>query len=185
MEKQKASFFDRLCRQRNLRKQVCEERERLYRLAFAWSHDAHRADDLVQETLARGLSKLDTLKEEARLQMWLTRIMLNLHRDSFRRTQEETGLDIESVSPHIGPEAATDQAQMVLRTRQALASLKHEQREIITLIDLSGFSYADTARILDVPVGTVMSRLSRARKRLRDALETRQAAQVVPLRQHQ
>lgn len=185
MEDENPSLLERFGRQRRLRKQICEQRERLYRLAFAWCHDPYLADDLVQETLARGLDKLDNLREEARLPMWLTRIMVNLYRDQFRKPKEETGLEIEPVEDEETPERATDRSQLVRHTRAAIAALNDDQREIVTLVDLSGFSYADAARILDVPVGTVMSRLSRARKRLRQLLESRSEAQVVPLRKEQ
>ena len=108
----------------------------------------------------------------------------NLFRDQFRKQKEETGQDFEPVNEET-PEEATDRSLLVQRTRDAIATLNDDHRQIITLVDLSGFSYADTAQILDVPVGTVMSRLSRARKRLREQLEKAHANPtpvVVPLR---
>jgi RNA polymerase sigma-70 factor (ECF subfamily) len=110
--------------------------------------------------------------------------MANLYRDQFRKTREETGLEIEPVEEEETPERTTDRSQLVQRTREAISALNEDQRQIITLVDLSGFSYADTARILDVPVGTVMSRLSRARGKLREQLEQRNVttSKVVPLR---
>jgi RNA polymerase sigma-70 factor (ECF subfamily) len=73
---------------------------------------------------------------------------------------------------------------MIRRTRQAIEQLNHDQRQVLTLVDIAEFSYADTAAILGVPVGTVMSRLSRARRRMRDLLEQQGIghAEVVPLR---
>jgi len=185
MQEQKPlSMFEKLGRNRRLRNEICEQRERLYRLAWSWSHNQHQAEDLVQETIARALAKLDTLREEARLAVWLTRIMANLFRDQFRKQKEETGQDFEPVSEET-PEEVTDRSLLVQRTRAAIDTLNDDHRQIITLVDLSGFSYADTAQILDVPVGTVMSRLSRARKRLREQLEKAHPAPssvVVPLR---
>lgn len=183
-KEQSPSLFGKLGRNRRLRTEICAQRERLYRLAWSWCHDQHLADDLAQETLTRALSKLDNLREDSRLAVWLTRIMANLYRDQFRRKREETGQDIEPVSEET-PEEATDRSQLVMRTREAISTLKDDHRQIITLVDLSGFSYADTAQILDVPVGTVMSRLSRARKRLREELEKAHVTPssiVVPLR---
>lgn len=169
---------------RELRRAICAQRERLYRLAWAWCHNQHQAEDLVQETVTRGLSKLDSLRDESRLSVWLTRIMANLFRDQLRRHKEETGTDIEPVEYEETPERAADRLQLVHNTRRAIAALKDDHRQIITLVDISGFSYADTAKILDVPVGTVMSRLSRARAKLRELLEKQAdpTARVVTLR---
>ncbi len=171
-------------RQRRLRQRVCDQRNRLYRIAWSWCHDRYLADDLVQETLVRGLAKLDKLREENRLEVWLTQILANLYRDHFRKTKEETGLDIDLGIEEKTPEEHTDRSQLVHRTRAAVARLKEDQRQIITLVDLSGFSYTDTANILGIPVGTVMSRLSRSRSKLRELLEQQDSEdnKVIPLR---
>lgn len=165
-----------------LRTAVCTERPRLIRLAWSWTHDASQAEDLAQETIARGLARLDTLKDETRLRVWLTRILINTHRDRLRRVRPETGLDTSTLVSPDDPEAMTDQAQIVRRTRDAMATLNDEQRQVVTLIDLADFSYADAAAALDVPVGTVMSRLSRARKQLREQLARQgiDRADVIP-----
>ncbi len=183
MKHKNPSLLERLGRSRRLRNAICGERERLYRLAWSWSHDQHQAEDLVQETLARALDKLDSLRDEERLTVWLTRIMANLFRDQFRRQREDTGQDAEPITEET-PEEATDRSQLVQHTRQAIAALNDDHRQIITLVDLAGFSYADAAQILDVPVGTVMSRLSRARGRLRQLLSRvhHDDQVVVPLR---
>jgi len=184
MSEKKPRLLSKISRDRRLRNEICAQRDRLYRLAWSWCRDPYLADDLVQEAQARALDKLDTLREETRLAVWLTRIMANLYRDQFRKTREETGMEIEPVEDEETPERTADRSQLVRRTRDAIGALKEDQRQIITLVDLSGFSYADTARILDVPVGTVMSRLSRARGKLREQLEQRNlgADKVVPLR---
>ena len=184
MSEKKPSLLSKISRNRRLRNEICAQRDRLYRLAWSWCHDQYLADDLVQETQARAIDKLDSLREETRLGVWLTRIMANLYRDQFRKTREETGIEIEPVEEEETPERSTDRSQLVQRTRDAISALNEDQRQIITLVDLSGFSYADTARILDVPVGTVMSRLSRARAKLREQLEQRDVttSKVVPLR---
>ena len=178
------SILNKISRNRRLRHDICAQRERLYRLAWSWCHDQHLADDLVQETIAKALLKMDSLREESRLGVWLIRIMANIYRDHFRKTREETGLDLDPVGEQDTPEHATDRSQLIQHTRDAIAGLTEDQRQIITLVDLSGFSYADTAKILDVPVGTVMSRLSRARAKLRERLEIRSVTKtnVVPLR---
>lgn len=179
------SLFSNFGRRRRLRATVCAERERLYRIAWSWCHDCQLADDLVQETLARALSKLDSLRDDSRLQVWLTQILANLYRDQFRRITAETGLDTEMlVATSSDPEQDTDRKQLIVRTREAITQLTDDQRQVLTLVDLAEFSYADTATILNVPVGTVMSRLSRARGRMREILEQQGIgrADVVPLR---
>ena len=178
------NLFGGLGRRRRLRSQICSERERLYRIAWSWCHDATLADDLVQETQARALAKLDTLREESRLQVWLTQILANLYRDQFRRPPAETGLEVETLAAGDDPEHEVNRSQLIVRTREAIEMLTGDQRQVLTLVDVAEFSYADTASILGVPVGTVMSRLSRARRRMREILEQQGIghADVVPLR---
>ena len=184
MSEGKPLFFGKLGRTRRLRDQICAERDRLYRIAWSWCHNSHLADDLVQETLTRALAKIDSLREEARLQVWLTQILANLYRDQFRRIQPETGLEADILPATGDPEDATERGQLIAHTRRAIESLKEDQRQVLTLVDIAEFSYADTAAVLGVPVGTVMSRLSRARQRMRTILEQQGVgnAAVIPLR---
>ncbi len=160
--------FAQQCR---LRAQLCDQRERLMRIAWSWCQSTALADDLVQETLTRALAKLGSLRDEERLEVWVTRIMVNLYRDQYRRTEPESAENLILVSEDDGPEQLVEREDMVRRTRHALWQLSEGQRQVIALVDLSEFSYADTARILDLPVGTVMSRLWRARQNLRRSLE--------------
>ena len=184
MSDNKHLLFGKFGRQRKLRARICAERDRLYRIAWSWCHDSHQADDLVQETLARALDKIESLRDETRLQVWLTQILANLYRDQFRRIQPETGLEADILAAPGGPEDATERSQLIVQTRRAIESLKEDQRQVLTLVDLAEFSYADTAAVLGVPVGTVMSRLSRARQRMRTTLEQQGvgSAAVIPLR---
>ena len=82
------------------------------------------------------------------------------------------------------PESSVNRQQLARRTRHAIEKLSNDQRQVLTLVDVAEFSYADTAAILDVPVGTVMSRLSRARRRMRELLEQQGIghAEVIQLR---
>ena len=183
-EKTKIRLLGGIGRRRRLRGQICAERDRLYRIAWSWCHDSHQADDLAQETLARALARIDSLREEGRLRVWLTQILANLYHDQFRRAAPETGLDSDALPGRDDPEQAANRTQLIARTRDAIERLSDEQRQVLTLIDVAGFSYADTATVLDVPVGTVMSRLSRARRRMREILEGQGIgnSDVVPLR---
>jgi len=177
-------LFQHLTRHHRLRSAISAEHGRLYRLAWSWCHDRGLAEDLAQETLTRALEQLDVLRDEARLRLWITTIMVNLYRDQFRRQRPHDPLDEHLLSEQESPEQDLNRNQLIKRTRQALAALSPDQRQIVSLIDLAEFSYADAAAILDIPVGTVMSRLARARGRLRQQLEQDgiQRSQVVPLR---
>lgn len=159
-------------RRRELTERIEASRERLYRVAFAWCHDASLADDLAQETLSRGLSRLDQLREDDRLGSWLFAILHRCWIDHLRGRRddldEETLLELPSELP--GPERRAEQQETVVRVRAAVASLPLGQRQVVTLVDLEEFSYAEVAEVLAIPIGTVMSRLCRAREALRRLL---------------
>lgn len=158
-----------LVRQR-LYKRMESLRPDLYRLAYSWCQDGQLADDLVQEAMERGLKRLDQLKDPNQLRAWLARILSNLHADHWRRNRETVEFD-ENLSPGEG-RAEWDGARnrLIEQTRDAVNRLGDDQRKTLTLVDLMGCSYAEVAEILEVPVGTVMSRLHRARANLRQIL---------------
>ena len=159
-------------------------RPKMYRMAYAWTHDAALADDLAQEALARGLERLGQLRDAERLEPWLFRILANCWRDAMRRRMDTDDIEdhsaiLESAEP--GPEQRHATAQLAGRVRAAVAKLPAGQRQVVSLVDLGEFSYADAAAILEIPVGTVMSRLCRARATLRQLLAADAPAEVVPL----
>jgi RNA polymerase sigma-70 factor (ECF subfamily) len=101
---------------------------------------------------------------------WLFAILANCWRDHFRQNREMDDVeDIERVD-EFTPEDGHAQSQIVLRVRNAVARLPLGQRQVLTLVDLEEFSYAEVSAILEIPVGTVMSRLCRARKTLKSLL---------------
>jgi RNA polymerase sigma-70 factor (ECF subfamily) len=156
-------------------------RPRLHRLAYAWCHDAALADDLVQDTLAKALTRSDQLRDEQALESWLFSILNNCWRDHLRARRDfvdVSELDEAIYSEEPGPEQRYASSQAVQRVRRAIARLPIGQRQVITLVDIEECGYADVARILDVPVGTIMSRLSRARQALKQHLSTDQSALV-------
>ncbi|MDT3737506.1 MAG: RNA polymerase sigma factor [Denitratisoma sp.] len=159
--------------QRELTEKIEASRGRLYRVAFAWCHDAPLADDLAQEALARGLARTDQLRDAERLSSWLFSILHRCWVDHLRGRRED--LDEEALaempSDLPGPEGYAEQQETVNRVRAAIAALPLGQRQVVTLVDLEEFSYADVAAILSIPIGTVMSRLCRAREALRALLE--------------
>lgn len=148
-------------------------RESLYRLAYSWCHEAALADDLVQETLLRALDRSEQLREPARLKSWLCSILANCLRDHYRRLRAFVDIDEldETVFAHEEtPETAHTSAQLVSRVRAEVGRLPLGQRQVLTLVDLEGCSYAEVAAILTVPIGTVMSRLCRSRATLKERL---------------
>ena len=155
-----------------LRRQIETLRPRLYRLAYGWCRDPHTADDLVQDTLERALTRLSNLRDQERLEVWLVRIMHNRHLDLIRARRDHDPIEDAGLAAGATPEAETEQEQVARRTRAAVAQLPPDHRHVLLLVDLQEFTYAEAAAALGVPIGTVMSRLSRARARLRALLET-------------
>lgn len=166
-------------KQRELAEQIEGSRARLYRLAFAWCHDAALADDLAQEALARGLSRLEQLRESARLMSWLFAILNRCWIDHLRARRADVDDEIlaELPSDLPGPDRHAERQETVSRVRVAIAALPLGQRQVVTLVDLEDFSYAEVAEVLAIPIGTVMSRLCRARESLRGLLQEPAAAQ--------
>ena len=156
--------------QRRLRQQVCDMRPQLYRTAYAWCHDAALADDLVQEAMMKALTRLKTLQDEAALKAWVFRIMTNCYRDWGRRQKDTVDVDEMELPCDDCPETQTERTRVVQDVRRAMTQLSDDHRQVVALVDLEGFAYAEVSEVLDVPIGTVMSRLSRARAQLRKLL---------------
>jgi RNA polymerase sigma-70 factor (ECF subfamily) len=144
---------------------------RLRRYARALTRNADRADDLVQNTLVRALTKAHLFQSGTDIRAWLFTIMHNQNVNDVRRTiREDASLDIADCSV---PLAATTDPTVSCQLREldrALAELPEEQRRVILLCGLEGMSYEDAATILNIPIGTVRSRLSRGRDALRHLL---------------
>lgn len=141
-------------------------RPKLFRTAYAWCRNRDLAEDLAQETLAKALTKVGQLRSVDALEGWLFRIMANLWRDHVRRDRPMDTMEDVDVRTEETPEDLNSQRQTVARVRRALGELPENYRIALTLVDIEGFSYAETAEIMEVPVGTVMSRLSRGRNQL-------------------
>lgn len=162
--------FDLICKNRQFRQALGDSRQRLYRMALAWSRDPALADDLAQEAIGRGLKNAQQLRDPERLNAWLFRILSNCWHEHLRRQKPGVPLeDIELVDNHT-PEREQQQQDVVGRVQLEIARLPIGQRQVVTLVDIEGLSYAETADALEVPVGTVMSRLNRARTSLREAM---------------
>lgn len=159
-----------LGRESGLRTQIELARSGLFRLAVMWCHDESLADDLTQEALAKALARSRQLRDHAKLRPWLYGILANCWRDHLRARRPM--VDIDSIEEHclateLSAEHTAGQAELAGQVRSAVAQLPLGQRTALALVDLEGFSYAEVAGILEIPVGTVMSRLCRARASLR------------------
>ncbi len=159
-----------------MRPDLIEHIPRLRRYARALARDPARADDLVQDTLERALAKLDLWQPGSNLRAWLFTLMHNLFVNQARsRQQAETALD----EAHDVPVSGGQMEALTARDIQAaLARLPEAQREVLLLVGLEQFAYEEAAQVLGVPVGTVMSRLSRARERMRQLLSDKPVVQL-------
>ncbi len=145
----------------------------LYKLAWSWCHDAALADDLVQETYAKGLKNRTQLKDLEKLKPWLTRILANLHNDHLRiklQLKQQITFQDELALTDQDPSNSASREESIQHVRNAIAQLNDKHRKIVTLVDIAEFTYAEVAEILEIPVGTVMSRLNRARDQLKTLL---------------
>ena len=166
----------------NIRKAIENQRPHLFRLAFSWCHNEQLAQDLVQDTCVKALEKSEQLRDADKVAGWLTRILVNLHRDHLRREREFVDIAELSLSGGGDPAKLVGSADTGAHVRSVIARLGEEQRKVLTLVDLSDFTYAEVARIMDIPIGTVMSRLCRARRQLKTLLEESQAASAARTR---
>lgn len=145
---------------------ILAELPRLRRYARAMLGDRVAADDLVQDTLERAWSRLAQWRAGSDLRAWLFSIMHNLRVDQLRRPSLRTE-SIDEAHCEVATRATqTDQLE-VMDIAAALAQLPEEQRAVLLLVALEEMSYADIAATLGIPLGTVMSRLSRGREKLR------------------
>jgi RNA polymerase sigma-70 factor, ECF subfamily len=140
----------------------------LRRYARALTRDADRADDLVQDCIERAIRKQALWKPTGPLRAWLFRILLNLYRNELRvarRRGEHVPVETMLVEPSVAP--AQPGRIALSEMARAIETLGSEQREALLLVVLEGLSYSEAAQALEIPMGTLMSRLGRARAALR------------------
>jgi len=151
------------------------ERERLIvaeipslrRYARALTGDRAAAEDLVQDCLERALRRRHLWMRRGTMRAWLFSILHNLHANAVRREARRPRLMPLENGHQASVLPAQDHAVRLSQFADALAQLPEEQRAVVLLVGMEEMTYAETARILEVPIGTVMSRLSRGRERLR------------------
>ena len=140
----------------------------LRRYAMALLRSRQDADDLVHDCLMRALDKLHTRRDDGDVRAWLFTIMHNLFVSQRRRSvarPDSTPLDEQAET--FGIRAEQESSLLYREVVRELNGLPEEQRQVILLVAVEELSYAEVARVLGIPVGTVMSRLSRGRERLR------------------
>ena len=151
------------------------ENPRLRRYARALTRDAVRADDLVQSCLLRAVAKKHLWQVGTDLRAWLFTILHNQHVNDVRRAvREGITVSVEDVAPMLTIQSNAAASLQLRDLERAIAALPEEQRQVILLVGLEGMRYEDVAKILDIPIGTVRSRLSRGRDMLRRLMEMKE-----------
>lgn len=155
---------------------------RLRRFAYALTGNLDQANDLVQETCARALEHMKQWQPGTRLDSWMFRIAQNTWYDQMRAKKVRGSvIDIELAQNLVGSDGrdVTDARLTLERVQAGLKSLPADQQVLVALICIDGMSYKEAAGVLDLPIGTVMSRLSRARRALHEAATGETDAQAV------
>ena len=144
----------------------------LRRYARSLCRNADNADDLVQECLVRAIAKIETWKPGTNLKAWLIVILRNLFLNECRRAKRQRiSLDELAVSDTPRSPARQEANLKIAEVENALMSLSADHREVLTLVVIQGMTYEQTAHILDVTMGTIKSRLWRARSRMIELLD--------------
>jgi RNA polymerase sigma-70 factor, ECF subfamily len=146
----------------------------LRRYAWALLRNASDADDLVQDCVLRAIERIDTFRTDAELRPWLFTIMHNLYVNRWRRKRLHAQVVADDAETDLAVAPAQSASMEIRDVLRGLDTLPDDQRQVLLLVAVEGFQYDEVARMLDVPTGTVMSRLSRARDRLRDFIEGRE-----------
>ena len=156
--------------------------DQVYRVARRLVSTREEAEDLMQETYARAFRAWESFQPGTNLRAWLLRILTNLNIDRGRRQQRSPDMQPLEEGDYFlynkleaAADGGDDEEQVVERLSQndvvaALSEVPHDFRDVVVLVDIGDFTYADAAQILDIPIGTVMSRLHRARRILKGEL---------------
>jgi len=159
-------------------------RDQLYKTALRMTRSVEESEDLLQETYLKAFRHYGRFEEGTNLKAWLFRIMKNTYINWYRKRRSqplhvefdelqegfEANLPDATLTDDLSPESVMIDAQVDAEVRETLLSLPHDYKMAVLLVDLQGMSYQETADLLGVPVGTVMSRLYRGRKKLERSL---------------
>jgi RNA polymerase sigma-70 factor (ECF subfamily) len=148
---------------------------RLRRFGIALTGSTTDADELVQDACERAIRRADQLRDGSRLDAWLYGIMRNRWTDEvrWRRIRRHDGMEAADATMGEDGQRSADARMTLAAVRRALATLPAEQRVVLVLVCVDGLSYKETADVLGIAIGTVMSRLARGRKELHGALTGR------------
>lgn len=153
-------------------KALVAEMDNLRKFALRLTRNAADAEDLVQSTLLRALEKSEYFESGTNLFSWTSKIMFNLFASQYRRKKKfETQYDPE---PYINAQSAAPSQEMTTdlsKVKEAMKQLSQEHRDMLVLVCIRGLRYEEVSEMLQIPVGTVRSRLFRARKQLQEVLE--------------
>jgi RNA polymerase sigma-70 factor (ECF subfamily) len=159
--------------------EVIPQLDSLYRLALRLTTDPSRAEDLVQDTVLKAFRSWQSFQPGTNIRSWLFTILRNTFINDYRRRQREPiPMDLEAVEPHASFRAVDDEdpegtffSQIVdAKVLEAIDRLPEDFREVLVLSDIENLPYAEIAGVLAIPVGTVKSRLFRARRQLQEVL---------------
>lgn len=153
---------------------VCIHAQGVINVIFRMCGNAQIAEDAAQETFIRAWSHLGSFRADSSLRNWLYRIALNTATDMLRREKRTLPGDVDDfqlVDPQLGPEGIYLQVEQTELVQAAIQSLPDASRAVLVLKEYEGLSYREIADALDIPIGTVMSRLNYARRVLKEKLE--------------
>jgi RNA polymerase sigma-70 factor (ECF subfamily) len=150
-------------------------------IAYQMVNDSQLAEDIAQESFIKVYKYIDNFREDSKFFTWLYKIILNLCRDHFRKLPDENILSLEGVAfkgllrkevpdSFENPERYLKNQELQREIKESLNTLSFKHRQVVVLKDLQGFTYKEIADILDIPLGTVKSRLNTARRRLQKKL---------------
>jgi RNA polymerase sigma-70 factor (ECF subfamily) len=154
-----------------IRDQIISLLPRLRRFAHTITRDPHDADDLVQISIERALLRFGQWRPESRFESWMFGIIRNAWIDEIRSRKRRDRVFLPEESGENVSDATSESPANLLALQEALASLPEEQRMAIALVLIEGLSYKEAADVLEVPIGTVTSRLARGREALQAQLQ--------------
>ena len=158
-----------------LRRELTLILPRLRRFGVALAGSADEGDDIVHAAIERALSRPAQWQPGTRLDSWMFRIMQNIWKDRGRKRRSDLqkhALELAATDTTVDGQHVTETALMLTRAREQFTLLSDDHRAVLALVVIDGHSYQEAAEILDIPVGTLMSRLYRAREALREMIET-------------
>ena len=156
----------------NIHEQIVMLLPRLRRFARNLTRNPHDADDVVQIALERALTRLDQWRSDARLDSWLFKIVRNAWIDELRSRGRRNKIFLaEEAGENVGADSMERESEL-LSVQSAMAQLPEDQREAVSLVLVEGLPYKEAAEVLDVPIGTLTSRLARGREALQALLGT-------------